>query len=186
MLHNTLRTTSSQVGEARRTVEALQEKLKTQQVTRQKIVNLKKASAEEEHRLLDIERRHGLLDVGCENAWELQLQSVMDGVAQQSTTGAPVANTLAATLPSAAVLRARLNALRERKELTRQKALAAQARSTDKELKYRHLVSLFIRRPEPEVDSYVEGLTRAVESEKGELDIARVRRFLGGVEGVVH
>jgi hypothetical protein len=34
------------------------------------------------------------------------------------------------------------------------------------------------------VDTLLDTLTRAVESEKGELEMARVRRFLGGVEGV--
>jgi hypothetical protein len=39
---------------------------------------------------------------------------------------------------------------------------------------------------EEEVDTVLDSLVRAVESEKGELEVGRVRRFLGGVDTVVH
>jgi regulatory protein SWI6 len=54
------------------------------------------------------------------------------------------------------------------------------------EIKYRRVVALCTGVPETEVDAVVDGLLKAVESEKDELEIGRVRRFLGGVEGVVH
>jgi hypothetical protein len=89
-----------------------------------------------------------------------------------------------ARLPNAAVLRARINALTGVSVQTQRAVEALQARSKDRELKYRRLVALCTHRPESEVDTLLDTLTRAVESEKGELEIARVRRFLGGVEGV--
>ncbi|KAK4040690.1 hypothetical protein C8A01DRAFT_15496 [Parachaetomium inaequale] len=192
-LHSSLRTTSSQVGEARRTLESLQEKLKAQQLARQKVFNLKRACQEEEYQLLQLEQRHGRLDVDAANAWEMELEMVLDGIAAARTQQPQPAENgyypgsaeeQAARLPSAAVLRARLNALRDRSIQTRRAVEALQARSKDRELKYRRLVALCTRRPETEVDTLLDTLTRAVESEKGELEITRVRRFLGGVEGV--
>ncbi|KAK4148853.1 hypothetical protein C8A00DRAFT_19383 [Chaetomidium leptoderma] len=199
-LHSSLRTTSAQVGEARRTLEALQEKAKAQQLARQKVFNLKRACQEEEYQLLELEQRHGRLDVAGANAWEMELEVVLDSINssrtqqqqhQQSTTDAPMngfypasAEEQASRLPGAAVLRARVNALRDRSSQTRRAVEALQARSKDRELKYRRLVALCTRRPETEVDTLLDTLTRAVESEKGELEITRVRRFLGGVEGV--
>jgi regulatory protein SWI6 len=96
--------------------------------------------------------------------------------------GAP----LGATLPPAADLRARINALQNRAAETRQAVASFQARSKERELKYRRLVSLCTKCPDKEVESLLDTLTRAVESERGELEITRVRRFLGGVEAVSH
>ncbi|KAL2168928.1 hypothetical protein VTG60DRAFT_6698 [Thermothelomyces hinnuleus] len=199
-LHSSLRTTSAQVGEARRTLESLQEKLKAQQLARQKVINLKRACQEEEYQLLQLEQRHGRLDVDAANAWEMELESILDNIAaaraqqqqQQQQQQQPgdnesyqkVVEEQVARLPSAAIIRARLNALRDRSAQTRRAVEALRARSNDRELKYRRLVALCTRRPENEVDGLLDTLTRAVESEKGELEIARVRRFLGGVEGV--
>ncbi|KAK3399592.1 hypothetical protein B0T20DRAFT_477432 [Sordaria brevicollis] len=183
-LHSQLRITSSQVGDARRTLESLQEKLKAQQLAKQKIVNYNRASEEEEQILIELEQRHGRLDVASANAWEMELESALEIVKTQSPKGLDPANR--PSLPSAAVLRARIKALRARSTKTRQAVAALQAQSKEKELKYRRLVSLCTRRPEIEVEALLDTLTRAVESEKPELEIARVRRFLGGVEGVVH
>lgn len=184
------------MGEARRNLEALQEKLKAQQLARQKVSNLKRACQEEEYQLLQLEQRHGRLDVDSANAWEMELEAVLDQVAalerQQNSNAVEghlpvrpvVPDELVSRLPDRTVLQARIRALRERATQTQQAVEALRARSKDRELKYRRLVALCTRRPEAEVDSLLDTLTRAVESEKGELEIARVRRFLGGVEGV--
>lgn len=163
------------------------------------MINLTRACEEEEHRLLQLEERHGRLDVASANAWEMELESVLDEIAaskaqqqpadltaKQAVNGSPpvASKELVARLPSKAVLRARIRALRERSAETRRAVEALQARSKERELKYRRLVALCTQRPESELDSLLDTLTRAVESEKGELEISRVRRFLGGVEGV--
>lgn len=192
-LHNTLRTTSVQVGEARRTLETLQEKLKAQQLARQKVVNLTKACEEEEYQILQLEQRHGRLDVAGASSWEMELDAGLKAIAAfKAQTATSPANghdpnssrDLVARLPGVAVLRARIKALRERSFQTRQAVGALRVRSKERELKYRRLVGLCTRRPEPELDTLLDTLTRAVESEKGELEIGRVRRFLGGVEDV--
>ncbi|KAK3312578.1 hypothetical protein B0H66DRAFT_485610 [Apodospora peruviana] len=177
-LHNSLRTASVQVSEARRTMEALHDKLQAQQLTRQKVDNLTRAAEEEQYRLAEIEQRNGRLDVASANAWEMGLDNLFTQKGGQ--------NNSSPNLPSTAVLRARINALRECSRKTKQETEALKERSRERELKYRKLVSLCTRRPEGEVDTLLDTLTRAVESEKGELEIGRVRRFLGGVEAVVH
>ncbi|KAI0007669.1 apses-domain-containing protein [Xylariaceae sp. FL0662B] len=176
-LHASLRTTSTQLGEARRILEGLQSTFKEQSLTRQRIFNLSRGRDEEQKRLLRLEQNHGRLDMG--GAWEKELT-----MALESASGGDTSN--ATTLPSAVILRARIQALKSRTGATRKGVDALKGRSTDVELKYRHVVALCTNVQEGEVDTVVDGLLRAVESEKGELEIGRVRRFLGGVDGVVH
>jgi hypothetical protein len=160
------------------------------------VFNLKRACQDEEYHLVQLEQRHGPLDVARANAWEVELERVLDGIAETINRGAqqqqqptptpeiPPPEEQIARLPSSAMLRARINALRDRSTHTQRAVEALRARSKDRELKYRRLVALCTRRPESEVDTLLDTLTRAVESEKAELEISRVRRFLGGVEGV--
>ncbi|KAB5540589.1 hypothetical protein GE09DRAFT_1005150 [Coniochaeta sp. 2T2.1] len=177
-LHATLRTTSTQVGEARRALEALQEKVREQQLARQKVANLSQACKEEEFHVRQLEQSQGSLDVAAAAAWESEL----DMAVEAARTG----NGASASLPSTAVLRARINAVRMRSNETKRAVSALKGRSRDVELKYKHLVSLCTRTPVAEVDTVLDGLTRAVESEKGDLEITRIRKFLGGVEEVAH
>ncbi|KAK3986824.1 hypothetical protein QBC44DRAFT_332557 [Cladorrhinum sp. PSN332] len=187
-LHSALRTKSAQVGEAKHMLKMLQEKLNAQQLARQKVLNLSRACEEEEYHLLQLEQKHGRLDVKSENAWEMELQAILQETTlhrQQVNGESEQQQNPAARLPSSKVLRARSNALNTRLTRTRKAVGELQKMSKERELKYRKLVSLCTRRPEAEVDQLLDTLKRAVESEKGELDIGRVRRFLGGVEGEV-
>ncbi len=180
-LHTSLRTTSIQLGESRREFEALQEKLKAQQIARQKVSNLTRAYDEEEYRLRHYQPSDNPVDLSTAGAWEAELDGAMEAA---SAAGSGFAN--GAALPPPGSLQARVNAIRARSNDTRRAVSELKAQSRDVELKYRHLVSLCTRCPENEVDALLEGLTRAVESERGDLEIGRVRRFLGGVEGIVH
>lgn len=168
------------MGEARRITEILQKKYNSQQLNHQKVANLRRASEEEEFKLVQLETRHGRLDVQSVMAWELDLEATIRA-AESNPESRP---SLAENLPSAAVLRARFNALRSRTDETRRFVAELKEKSTERELKYRRLVSLCTRRPEAEVDALLDTLTRAVESEIGDVDITRIRRFLGGVEAV--
>lgn len=91
----------------------------------------------------------------------------------------------AAELPSAALMRARIQALKTRTEVTYKAVDTLKGRSRDVEFKYRRVVALCSGVPEAEVDLVIDGLVRAVESERDGLEIGRVRRFLGGVDGGV-
>jgi regulatory protein SWI6 len=158
-------------------LDALQEKVREQQLARQKVTNLNRACEEEEYRVLQLEQSNGRLDVASAVQWENELDMAMEA----ARTGSDPSSI---SLPSTAVLRARINAVRTRSNETRRAVSGLKGRSRDVELKYRHLVSLCTRQPDGEVDTLLDGLTRAVESEKPELEITRVRKFLGGVESV--
>lgn len=110
------------------------------------------------------------------SSWETELSTVLESSDEPS----------AAFLPSATVLKTRIKALQETQTKTRNLVRGLQSKSRDVEVKYRHVVSLCTGVPEGDVDAVIDGLIKAVESERDELDIGRVRRFLGGVEGVVH
>ncbi|KAI9805086.1 MAG: hypothetical protein M1825_000920 [Sarcosagium campestre] len=90
-----------------------------------------------------------------------------------------------ATLPTAAVLRARLAAYTANNAQLRTQATQLRDRSAELEARYRRVVSLCVGVDEARVEELLEGLVAAVESEKGELaDTGRVREFLRKVEGV--
>ncbi|KPM37321.1 hypothetical protein AK830_g9223 [Neonectria ditissima] len=176
-LHSTLRTTSTQLGESRRTLEHLSAALKKQQLARQKVANLSHAREDEQVRLMQEQSRTS--QPNPSSSWETELSAMLEA-AEDSTAGGE------SLLPSAAVLKARIRALEGRREMTRKMVHALKGRSRDIEVKYRRVVALCTGVQDIEVDAVVDGLLKAVESEHDELEIGRVRRFLGGVEGVVH
>jgi hypothetical protein len=175
-LHNALRTTSTQLSDARRAVESLQATLKKQQLARQRVANLSHAREDQQLRLAQDQAQAGRPEA-VSGAWETELGTVLEA----SRSG-----DVASMLPSKALLRARINAVNDRREITRMMVSGLKGRSRDVEMKYRKLVALSTNMPEGEVEAVVDGLLRAVESEKGDLQLARVQRFLGGVDGVVH
>ncbi|ROT36129.1 apses-domain-containing protein [Sodiomyces alkalinus F11] len=181
-LHASLRTASTQLNEARRNLDSLQQTVKRQQLARQKVANLSHAREEEQVRLAQEQNRTGRDSEAA--AWETELGAVLEA-AGDGTTGDDDASA-AGLLPTAAVLRARITAVGSRRDATRKMAQALRGRSRDVEVQYRRVVAMCTGVPEAEVDAVVDGLLRAVESEKGELEVGRVRRFLTGVEGVVN
>ncbi len=180
-LHASLRTASTQLGDSRREYEALLEKMKAQQLARQKVMNLSRAFEEEDYRLRHSQPPNDAVDPDDAGAWEAELNGALDGA---NGAGSELVNGTA--LAPVSVLRSRISAVRNRSNDMSRAVSELKAKSRDVELKYRHLVSLSTRCPESEVDALLEGLMRAVESERGDLEISRVRRFLGGVEGAVH
>ncbi|KAK7222231.1 hypothetical protein V2G26_010234 [Clonostachys chloroleuca] len=170
-IHSTLRTTSTQLGEARKTVEQLSATLKKQQVARQIITNL--ASTRQDDKIRLMQEQAGSNPLG---SWETELSTVLESPAEASI----------GFLPSSIVLRTRIKALESRADATRKMVQKLKGRSRDIEFKYRRVISVCTGVAEDEVDAAVDGLLKAAESESDELDPTRVRRFLGGVEGVVH
>ena len=174
-LHSTLRTTSTLLGDARRNVENLTVTLKKQQLARQKVSNLAHAREDEQHRLMKEQSRSS--QPNPSSSWETELSAMLEA-AEDSAAGAE------GLLPPANVLKARIRAVQGRGEMTGKMVQALKGRSRDTEVKYRKLVALCTGTKDGEVDAVMDGLLKAVESEKDELDITRIRRFLSGVEGV--
>ncbi|CAK7567767.1 MAG: transcriptional regulator swi6 [Sporothrix epigloea] len=190
ILHASLRTTSIQLGEARRSLEVLEKRAKLQQQTRQKVTNLTRARDEEQFRLMELEQSRGLahIDPSIATSWEVEVESLVNATGASpgglGICGTSV-NDQTEPLP-ATILQARIKALQLRTAETRQAGQALKSRSREIELKFRRLVALATKCSDADVESHLDSLMRAVESEQGELEIGRVRRFLGGVEGVVH
>ncbi|KAH7324942.1 hypothetical protein B0I35DRAFT_476143 [Stachybotrys elegans] len=178
-LHATLRTTSTQLGEARRNLEQLTATIKKQQLARQKVANLASAREDEQHNLMK-EQSHSS-QPNPSSSWETELSAMLEAAGESSASfnGDGL-------LPSAAILKARVRAVENRRDITRKMVQALKGRSQEVEIKYRRIVALCTGVQESEVDAVVDGLLKAVESERDELEIGRVRRFLGGVEAVVH
>lgn len=178
-LHANLRTTSTQLGDARRKLDHLTTSVTKQQLARQKVANLAHAREDEQTRLMNDQSRSSQANLS--SSWETELAAMLEA-AEESSGGYGAEG----MLPSASVLRARIRAIEARREVTRKMVQALKGRSRDVEVKYRRVVALCTGVQESEVDAVIDSLLKAVESEREELEIDRVRRFLGGVEGVVH
>jgi hypothetical protein len=180
-LHASLRTTSTQLGDARKNLEHLTATLKKQQLARQKVANLAHAREEEQHSLMKEQARSA--QPNPSSSWETELSAMLEAADDASAGGFGSDGGL---LPSTAILKARVRAVEGRRDATRKMVQALKGRSQEVEIKYRRIVALCTGVQETDVDAVIDGLLKAVESEREELEIGRVRRFLGGVEGVVH
>ncbi|KID76491.1 Start control protein cdc10 [Metarhizium brunneum] len=180
-MHATLRTTSTQLGDARRNLEQLTSTVKKQQLARQKVSNLAHAREDEQLRLMNEQQRSSQPNPSA--SWETELSAMLEAAEESTNSGGFGSESM---LPTASILRSRIRAMEARREVTRKMVSALKGRSRDVEIKYRRVVALCTGVQEGEVDAVVDNLLKAVESERDELDIGRVRRFLGGVEGVVH
>lgn len=166
-LHSNLRTASTQLTDTRRKTELVREKLKIQQLHRQKVANLARELENIQYRMGALSNEHGATQSSAASAWEDEL-----------TTLAP------AKLPDTSILRARIAATSAVLANTKDKFAVLHGSSRELETKYRRLVALAASCDEGSVDEVLESLVRAVQSERGELEIGRVRKFLGGVDAV--
>lgn len=170
-----LRSLSMQAKDAKLELMAIKEKENKQQLNMRKIKNLTEACADEQEDLSQLEQQTASMDNEAAMRWEAEVDRAV-------TDPRSTLEQRQAILPPVNVLRARIAAMRSVSMNIKGSVDDLKSRSTEFESKYRHLVAIATGCPEDRVDAELVGLTRAVESERGELDIGRVRRFLGGVE----
>ncbi|KAJ4417985.1 transcriptional regulator swi6 [Gnomoniopsis sp. IMI 355080] len=192
-LHSGLRTASTQLADTRRKTELVREKLKTQQLHRQRVANLARELENIQYRMGALSNEHGATQSSAASAWEDELANLRPSSPNTTTTTTTTTNTTSPTatatttatkLPDTPLLRARLAATTAVLASTRDKFAALHGSSRELETKYRRLVALAASCDEASVDDVLESLVRAVQSERGELEIGRVRKFLGGVDAV--
>lgn len=187
-LHTELRGSSTRVGETRRKIEVTREKLKQQQLYRQIEANLSRELEKIQYRMGAVEQGHAQQQSSSAAAWEDELSTAIEKASSTAPTSPSDSFEKSATtkpeLPDINVLRARLKATGDVLAAMTTRYDGLKGTSRDIEYKYRRLVALAASCPEEEVDKLLESLVRAVQSEKGELEIGRVRKFLGGVDGV--
>ncbi|RDA85438.1 hypothetical protein CP532_1526 [Ophiocordyceps camponoti-leonardi (nom. inval.)] len=180
-LHVTLRAALGQLSEARRNVDHLTATAKKQQLSRQRVANLAHAREDEQMRLMKEQSMSS--QPNPSSSWETELSAMLEAAEESSATG-PGGFHNEGLLPSSAMLKARIRAIEGRRDVTRKMVQALKGRSRELEVKYRRVVSLCTGVAHDEVDAVVDSLLKAVESEREELDVGRVKRFLTGVAAV--
>lgn len=170
-LQTALRANSSRLAETRRNLDVVKEKAKQQQINRQQVANLSRELESLQYRMGHMDNGQAASQSNSAAAWEDELERALSSADHQPA------------LPDANIIRARLKATTDILNSMKDKVSNLKGTSRDIEYKYRRLVALAANCPESQVDDLLEGLVRAVESEKGELEIGRVRKFLGGVDG---
>lgn len=182
-LHGGLRTSSTRLAETRRHLENIREKVKQQQLHRQKVANLSRELENIQYRMGSIDQERASSQNNSAATWEEELDTAVSSASSQSDPQSQPSKGGVPALPDANILRARLKATADVLSAMKGKVSGLRGSSRDTEYKYRRLVALAASCPEDQVDELLEGLVRAVQSEKGELEIGRVRKFLGGVDG---
>jgi regulatory protein SWI6 len=187
-IHTQLRSSSAHLGEERRRLERLQRLAKERDERKQKISNLRHAADEEVYHLQQLKQQNPHISINSSNGQEMYLgeadtafSALPPGMNPADILHSPH---LASSLPSPAALRARLQAYRENNARLEGAVSELKGRSREVEGKYRKVISLCTKVPEERIDDVLEGLWRAVESEAGDVELGRVREFLGRVEGV--
>jgi regulatory protein SWI6 len=197
-IHFQLRDCSRELGEQRRRLEGVQAEAKVRDMRKLKIANLIPAIEEERTRLAQLQQQLGQPSSDV----QLKLGDADEDLAIPA--GASPANILsninpsphqplvldqaqrqllAATLPPAHVLRARVNAYKANNQQLEEGVKGLQSKSSELAAKYRSIISMCTGTEEKKVDSVLENLLRAVESEN-DIELARVREFLQRVGDV--
>ena len=196
-LHAQLRDASGELGEQRRRVEVMQAEANERDTRKLRQNNLRRAYADECNRLEALKSQLGRTN--GDN--DLHLGDADNGLAIAEPTvtllsrincnpAQPLAidleerHTLAASLPPAHVLRARLNAYKSNNQVLEDDVRGLQSKSSEISAKYRKVISLCTSVDENRVDNHLESLLRAIESEPNDVELTRVREFLHRVENV--
>ncbi|KAH8809014.1 hypothetical protein F5884DRAFT_677166 [Xylogone sp. PMI_703] len=198
-IHSKLREASAQLGEERRRLDSLLERTKALEERKLKISNLKRAVEEERAQLSNLQQQQSISNGAPMNLGDADqllalpaaiptniLSSISLSSTQQPHTPAVLDQAhrhLLASLPSPAVLRARVGAYKANNAALKDKVQALESESTELATKYRKIISLCTRVEETNIDDVLENLLRAVESETNDVELGRVREFLARVEG---
>lgn len=178
---NQLREVTLKLGKEREKMNALRQRSRDHGELRQHCINLRRAIEEENERFA-ASNTNTNGDVQHDADAPFALKSTLLPPINAVENLSPQQLEYVKSLPSAAVLKARLAAYRTNEELLREKAARLHDRSTDLEEKFRRVVALCTGVTEDRVDSLLEGLVQAVESDPGEVDTARVSSFLRKVD----
>ena len=189
--HTKLREATSQLNEDRKRLSELTQDAEHRKALRQRIANLQNANETQRSAILSImpgdrstidkNVQVGEADAGLE-VEEIGIQSPEN---QSINSLSSSQQYYLSSLPSAAILRARISAYNSLNEHMEQQTKGLQGQSSILETQLRKIVSLCTAVSESKVDGMLEGLVQAVESERGDdVEVGRVREFLRRVESV--
>lgn len=196
-LHAQLRDASGELGEQRRRMEGLQADADEREARKSRILNLRRAYEEERGRLSQLQGQFGqtngemelqLGDADKNLGLSDQASSILSRISvnphQPLIIDRADRQVLSLSLPPAHVLRARLNAYKSNNQSLTENVRDLQSKSSELAGKYRQVISICTGVAESSVDDNLENLLRAVDSERQDVDLSRVREFLQRVEGV--
>jgi len=188
--HVKIRESSAALADERRVFADLQRKSDERKARHQRITNLQAANARMRD-ILSANNRPGTkpaeirtdIEVGAADAG-LEINTSILGDPDEPFVMTPPKREYLATLPSTAVLNARVTAYKKHNARLEAEAKSLQSRSSGLENQLRKIVSLCIGVEESRVDEMVDSLSTAVASEGGEdVEAGRIRDFLRRVEG---
>ncbi|EKD21645.1 uncharacterized protein L3040_004869 [Drepanopeziza brunnea f. sp. 'multigermtubi'] len=196
-LHAQLRDASGELGEQRRRAEHLQAEAKESDARKTKIANLRRAYDEEHTLLSQMQSQVGQMntdhdlqlgDADKSLAISDQASSILSRVTMNQQEPLVIdradRQALSTSLPPVHVLRARVRAYEAVNQDLETSVRDLQSKSSELASKYRQIISLCTRTPEARVDSVIDSLLRAIESEPSDVESTRIREFLSRVEGV--
>ena len=176
---NQLREVTIKLGRERDKMNHLRQRNREHSELRQHCINLRRAIEEESARTAAPD---GAADLDTAPDAPYFLKASLLAPVTQIDNLTPQQLEYVRTLPPARELAARLRAYRVNDAALRDKAARLHDRSSDLEEKFRRVVALCTGVDEDKVDSLLEGLVQAVESDPGEVDTARVSSFLRKVD----
>ncbi|ATZ55488.1 Bcswi6 [Botrytis cinerea B05.10] len=195
-IHAKLREASASLGEERRAMEAKQERNRQREERDLKIANLTRAAEEESMKLLQLQQQFNqpTSDLDLEMHLGDADKSLAVPQIPADINNTPTRNSnlqvdhanrqaLLQQLPSLHILQARIMAYKANNDNLERSVQELRSKDTGRIAKYKKIISLCTGVDVSKVDSVIEGLARAVESES-DVDLNRVREFLTRVEGV--
>lgn len=186
-VHKQLRESSAKLGEDRRHLEALRKRAVDREECKQKIANLRKASADERFQLSQLHQQYGLPRNG-ETARELRLGDADKGISpilpdhDKNLLQNPA---LLNSLPPVSALKSRVGVYVSNNANLEESIRAMRNKSKEVEGKYKRIISLCTGMEEARVEGALDGLIKAVDSEGKDVEVGRINDFLRRVDGGV-
>ena len=195
-LHTKLRIATTKLSESRKNLETLKESEIKSSEYKQKISNLDRATAEEEQRFLDQTTELGSIgnydvDFDADEPFRVLpvYNAIMEQVERQGNNKTSLddikidpSHINVNELPPVAVLQARVRAYKANESKLKQVIDELNENSKALENKFRRVVALCTGVPEDKIDTILDGLVQAVESDPDEVDMGRVVGFLKKVD----
>lgn len=184
-LHARLRESTLKLSESRQNLEVLkQSEIKLNEL-KQRITNLDKATSDEEQRFIDQTTELGSIgnyDVDFDADEPFRVWPIYNEFQKNPNQTPDPRNVNLQDIPPSVVLKARITAYRENERNLQNIIELLKSNSTKLESKFRRVVALCTGVEENTIDSILDGLVQAVESDPDEVDMGRVVGFLRKVD----
>lgn len=184
-LHSRLRESTQKLSESRQNLDILkQSEIKLNEL-KQRIANLDKATSEEEQRFIDQTTELGSIgnyDVDFDADEPFRVWPIYNEFQEHPNQTPDSRNINLQDIPPSVVLKARITAYKENERDLNNIIQELRSNSSKLESKFRRVVALCTGVEENTIDSILDGLVQAVESDPDEVDMGRVVGFLRKVD----